>query len=160
MTTRSRDVTTPRVATQWASCVTTTSRSSIQRPNLMKVAVVVSESFPLYHWSPTSRRKAIIRRGFTPGSWSTDRLWKPPVICFANDPELAWTLSGDTPRGRQVDSWDLWMIRTDALDGYEEIVDYYPNSRETYVKEYRVYQRVMKRDIFYVGTRTQAGQRG
>jgi hypothetical protein len=32
-------------------------------------------------------------------------------------------------------------------------VDYYRNSDKSYVKEYRIYERVYKRDLWYVGTR-------
>jgi hypothetical protein len=122
---------------------------------------VLPRAFPLYHWSPTERRKSIMWRGLTPGQWSTDRLWKPPVVCFASNPDLAWSLSGKTARGRQIHSWDLWMLWSDDVPGgYEEIVDYYKDSDRSYVKEYRVYERIFKRHLWYVGTRTQEGQRG
>lgn len=104
----------------------------------------------LYHWSPTSRRKAILRRGFVPGSWSTDRLWKPPYVCFSDSPSLAWALSGGTGRGALHESWDLWMVHSDRLEGYEELpFDDEPDR----IKEYRVYHRIYKRDLWYVATR-------
>lgn len=119
----------------------------------------VTEPFVLFHWSPTDRRQRIIRRGLVPGSWSTDRLWRPPFVCFSANPELAWALSADTPRGHTVESWDLWATWTDDLTGFEEIVDRYPDTGREYVKEYRVYERVWKRDLWFVGTRTQRGER-
>jgi hypothetical protein len=104
----------------------------------------------LFHWSPTSRRKAITRRGLVPGSLSTDRLWRPPFVCLSDSPSLAWVLSGDTARGRLVSSWDLWCVWDDRLNGYEVLpFDDEPDR----VKEYRVYQRIFKRDLWYVGTR-------
>lgn len=104
----------------------------------------------LYHWAPTERRKAIKKRGLVPGSWSTDRLWRPPYVCFADSPSLAWVLSGGTARGREHSSWDLWMVWSDRLNGYEELrFDDEPGK----VKEYRVYERVYKRDVWYVATR-------
>ncbi len=118
-----------------------------------------SESYLIFHWSPTTRRKQITRRGFIPGSRSTDRLWRPPFICFASNPELGWVLSAGTPRGLAVHSWDLWCVWTESLSGFEEIVDTYPDTGRAYVKEYRVYERVLKRDLWFLGTRTQRGER-
>lgn len=116
--------------------------------------------FPLFHWSPTSRRARIVHRGMMPGSWSTDRLWKPPLVCFARDPEMAWDLSAGTPRGQLIDSWDLWVMWSDVPSGYEEIVDHWPDTGVQYVKEYRIYERIFKKDLWFAGTRTQEGQRG
>lgn len=113
----------------------------------------MSEPIPLYHWSPVVRRPAITRRGLVPGSWSTDRLWRPPYVCFSGDPALAWQLSGATPRGREVAAWDLWQTWSDVPDGYEEITDTYADTGRTYVKEIRVYQRIYKRDLWWVATR-------
>lgn len=108
--------------------------------------------FPLYHWSPTTRRGQINRRGLVPGSLSTDRLWRPPFVCFADSPSLAWALSGMTGRGPEVASWDLWMTWSDVPSGMEAILFDDDRSR---VKEYRVYERIYKRDLWYVATRTQ-----
>lgn len=104
----------------------------------------------LFHWSPVERRASIQRRGLVPGSWSTDRLWKPPYVCLSSSPSLAWGLSGAMPRGREIAAWDLWMTHADRLDGYEEI----PDDRDGSVKEVRVYHRIYKRDLWLVGTRT------
>lgn len=113
----------------------------------------MSEDTPLFHWSPHERFKQIKREGLMPGKWSTDRFWRPPVICLGSNPQLAWALSGGTLRGLQHAVWDLWMVWMSDLDGYEEIWDYYPDSDRTYIKEYRVYQRIYKRDLWYVASR-------
>ena len=104
----------------------------------------------LFHWSPTDRRDRINHDGFQPGQWSTDRLWRPPFVCFSTSPSLAWTLSGDTLRGRRVESWDLWQTWSDRLEGYE-VIPFDDGSP----KEYRVYHRIYKRDVWYVATRLQ-----
>lgn len=104
----------------------------------------------LFHWSPTSRRKQILRRGLMPGSKSVDGLWKPPYVCFADSPSLAWALSGMTSRGSQVKSWDLWQMWSDVPSRMEELP--FDDDPER-IKEYRVYERIFKRDLWYVGTR-------
>lgn len=126
-------------------------------PGIERTTVV--EAFPLFHWSPSSRRRRIIRSGLVPGSWSTDRLWRPPYVCFSDDPEMAWGLSALTPRGRSTDHWDLWMMLSSVPAGYEEISNTYRDTGREYVQEYRVYERVWKRDLWYVGSRTQRGER-
>lgn len=107
-------------------------------------------SIPLFHWSPTSRRGQINRRGLVPGSRSVDGLWKPPYVCFAESPSLAWALSGMTTRGAPVPSWDLWQMWSNSPSGMEALPFDGDPSR---VKEYRVYERIYKRDLWYVGTR-------
>lgn len=103
--------------------------------------------FALYHWSPTARRKQIIRYGLRPGSVSSCRLWKPPYVCFADSPLRAWSLIG---RFRpEIEHWDLWWTTSAAVSGYEIIP--YDNNEP---KEYRVYERVFKRDLWLVGSRT------
>lgn len=104
----------------------------------------------LYHWSPTSRRNAINRRGLVPGSMSTDREWRPPYVCLSDSPSLAWALSGAVPRITSHPSWDLWTVWDDCLSGYEVLP--FDDEPER-IKEYRVYERIFKRDLWYVGTR-------
>ena len=109
----------------------------------------------LFHWAPTSRRKGIERLGLVPGSWSRDRVWKPPYVCFSGSPSLAWALSGAIGQTEAITSWDLWQVWSDRLDGYEVLVfDDDPDE----VKEFRVYHRIYKRDIWYVATRVLAPQ--
>lgn len=102
-----------------------------------------------YHWAPTERRKRINKLGLLPGSWSTDKEWKPPFICLAQTPETGWNLSPEMPRGKLVKDWDLWEVWVAEQDGFEIIYgDTYDN-----IKEIRVYDRIYKRNIWYVGSR-------
>lgn len=110
-----------------------------------------TDIFPMYHWSPTTRRKQIERYGFRPGMLSVDRAWRPPLICFADSPSLAWSLSG--ANHNTIPSWDLWQVWSNVVSGREEIYDTYPDTGRSYIKEYRVYERIFKRDIWYVATR-------
>ena len=112
----------------------------------------MSEPFPLFHWSPTDRRAQINRYGFRVGMWSVDRVWKPPCTCWAESPSLAWGLSG--ANHPDVTSWDLWQTWSNVPSGMEAIYDTYTDSGRSYVKEWRVYERIFKRDIWYVATRT------
>jgi hypothetical protein len=91
-----------------------------------------------------------MRYGLRPGHFSTDRLWRPPVICYADDPATAWQLSAGTGRGQAIDEWDLWMIWSDTPSGLEIIP--YDNGVP---KEYRVYERIYKKDVWFVGSRRQ-----
>ena len=105
------------------------------------------QNFALYHWAPTLRRKQINRYGLRPNSVSSDRLWKPPYVCLADSPVLAWDLIG---RFRPlVETFDLWWTTGHAAMPYETIP-----SDDGQVREYRVYHRIFKRDLWMVGTRT------
>lgn len=106
--------------------------------------------FLLCHWAPTSRRASITRHGLVPGKLSTCGEWRPPYVCFSESPALAWSLSGGTGRGKHIDSWDLWTCWSDAASGMEAIP--FDNGD---TKEWRVYERIFKRDLWYVATRTQ-----
>ncbi len=101
---------------------------------------------PLYHWSPVSRRESILRYGLKPGSLSRCGQWKPPYVCFSDSPSLAWSLSGALADG--TDAWDLWMMWSSVptklkrrRDGGKRVI------------EYRVFERVYKRDLWRVGSR-------
>lgn len=96
----------------------------------------------LYHWSPTRRRSSIRHRGLQPGSWSTDGLWRPPYVCFAESPSLAWALSGMTGRGQEIARWDLWMMHFSV-----------PTQIEKCEQEYRVFEPIVPEDLWFVGTR-------
>lgn len=105
-----------------------------------------------YHWSPTSRRKGILRSGLVPGKLSVDRAWRPPYVCFSTDPHLAFNLS--IYYHHEVPSWDLWEVFPEqCIKGYEEIPFDNGDGPEERIKEYRVYQRIFKRDVWYVATR-------
>ncbi|NOQ62718.1 hypothetical protein [Mycolicibacterium fortuitum] len=105
-----------------------------------------SDDFALYHWAPTTRRRQINHYGLRPGSLSSDRLWKPPYICLADSPLLAWNLIG---RYRpHIHEWDLWWTSGSAVGHYETIP-----FDDGEIREYRVYHRIFKRDLWMVGTR-------
>ena len=110
----------------------------------------------LYHWSPTANRNSINRLGLVPGRKTLQGLWRPPYVAFADDPKLAWYLSGRM--WPEISSWDLWLCLFEhqtSFDEYEIITDTYVGSGRHFVKEYRIYTRVYKRDLWLVGTREQ-----
>jgi len=105
-----------------------------------------------YHWSPTARRKQIIRYGFRPGSISLDRDWHPPHTCFSDEPVLAWVLSGRLHP--EITEWDLWMVFAYDCEHFEAILDTFKDSGRHYVKEYRVYHPIPKRYVRYIASRS------
>ena len=109
------------------------------------------DGYPLYHWSPRKNRKQILRYGIRVGMWSPDRVWKPPCSCWADNPKLAWELSGYFRP--EILQWDLWMTWSDVPKGVELQIDYSPNKPGHYVKEYRIYERIYKKDLVYIGSR-------
>lgn len=111
------------------------------------------ESDLWFHWAPTDRRNRIKKEGLVPGRWSRDRLWKPPYVCLTHAPGLAWSLSGEMDRGRQIVSWDLWEVSVHEQTGYEELFFDTGASEEKIIKEIRVYERIFKRNVWYVATR-------
>lgn len=106
----------------------------------------------LYHWSPRSRRSGILRYGLQPGMWGVTRDWKPPFVCFSDDPVLAWTLSGHIHP--EIEEWDLWIVFNEKVGRSEAILEMYRDGSGHYVKEWRVYHRIYKRDVHYVASRT------
>jgi hypothetical protein len=115
----------------------------------------VEPSRPLYHWSPTSRRKQIIRYGLRPymrpnTTMGEDWGHKAPVVCFADTPSWAWALSGAmrwTPTGE----WDLWQT---FLEDLIDPVILASDERPSGIYEVRTEFRVYKRFLWLVGTRT------
>ena len=109
----------------------------------------------LYHWSPRQNRANILKQGLSPGRSSLQGDWKPPYVCFSDEPDLAWRLSG--AMWGEIKEWDLWMCNVTfqtSFAHYEIITDTYINTGRHYVKEYRIYTRVYKRDLVYVGSRS------
>jgi len=106
--------------------------------------VGMSAPFLLYHWSPVARRKSILRKGLCPGSRSRCGQWHPPYVCFSPWPSMAWGVSA--LMGEDYGQWDLWMVWSNRLKGYEKL-------QLGSNREYRVYHRIPKRDIWHVGTR-------
>lgn len=106
----------------------------------------------LYHWSPASRRKQILRYGLRPGmrTTTTTEDLGGAAICLADSPSWAWALSGGmrwTPDGE----WDLWQTSLDRLK--DPIVLATPD-RPSGLYEVRTPHRIYKRDLWYVGSRT------
>ncbi len=110
----------------------------------------------LYHWSPTSNRSSINKYGLLTHRLTLQGEWRPPFISFSDDPFLAWIMSGQMwPR---INNWDLWMCHDPSQTSYkhlEVITDTYVDTGRHYIKEYRVYTRVYKRDLIYIATRIQ-----
>ena len=110
----------------------------------------------IFHWSPTTNRANINRVGLVTHRLSLQGGWRPPYVAFSDDPLLAWILSGKM--FPEITSWDLWMCHIPSqtsFDSYEIITDTYRDTGRQYVKEYRVYSRVYKRDLVYLATRNE-----
>lgn len=108
----------------------------------------------LYHWSPTSNRNGIRKRGLDIGRRSLQGDWKPPYVALADDPILAWILSGNM--WPSIKSWDLWMVNMNTQTSFkhhELILDTFYDTGRHYIKEYRIYTRIYKRDVKYLATR-------
>lgn len=75
-------------------------------------------------------------------------MWKPPYICLAESPRIAWILSGGM-RGAESGEWDLWEVWTHNLAGYERLF----NDTTGHLKEVRVYERIYKRNVWLIGQR-------
>lgn len=112
----------------------------------------------MFHWSPTERRKQIIRYGLRPGSrpavvvdpndefYKEMKAFRAPYVAFATSPSLAWVLSGRLRS--DIESWDLWQTWAGSVSGFERL------SFDGGVQaEFRVYERIYKRDVWYVATR-------
>lgn len=99
-----------------------------------------------------------------PGKMSRDGLWKPPYVCLAPDPYLAWRLSGEmdfrhiiAPMLRDpeipaymipVRHYHLWQVDLSEQTGFEEL--FFDNGE---VKEVRVYERIFKRNVKWLAGR-------
>ncbi len=103
----------------------------------------------LYHWSPRERRESILRLGLVPGKLSKDGSFRPNYICFAASPSLAWRLSGHM--SDITDQWDLWMIWSNVPSRYRT---HSACNKPRCCVEYRVFERVYKRNVWYVACRT------
>lgn len=108
----------------------------------------------LYHWSPSSNRAQINRYGLRINLRSLQGDFRPPYVCFSDDPWLAWVLSGRM--WPDIKRWDLWMCNVEhqtSFPHWEIITDTYIHTDRSYIKEYRVYCRVYKRDLILLATR-------
>lgn len=104
------------------------------------------KDFLLFHWSPIERRKQILRYGLRPFSRPCiqEHGWRAPYVAFATSPSLAWGLSGGMRP--DIGSWDLWQTWAGRVSGYERLS--FDSGAEI-----RVYERIYKRDLWYVATR-------
>lgn len=109
---------------------------------------------PLYHWSPTARRRQITRYGLRPNMRRTTHAgdgegWRASCICFADSPSWAWALSAGQ-RSAPAGSWDLWQTYLEKLTDPIVLAS---TDRPSGIHEVRVTERVYKRDLWLVGTR-------
>lgn len=109
----------------------------------------------LYHWSPKSRRKSILRYGLCPGKLSRCGQWRPPYLCFSDSPSLAWACSAEFNWSKEK-HWDLWMMWSNVVDGGFEVLTLGRVRKYAHEpQEFRLYnERVPKSKIWHVGTRT------
>lgn len=106
---------------------------------------------PLYHWSPTSNRRAIQRAGLTTGRPDRDGT-RYGLTCFADSPSWAWQHA--LISWPDVHEWDLWMTwRSNLPDVRRAAVS------TQGVSEWRTWQRVWKRNLWYVASRTRDAAR-
>lgn len=121
-----------------------------------KLPPIPERDICVYHWSPSKNRKQIERYGLRVGMKTLQGDWRPPYVCFSDDPVIAWALSG--AMWPSIEEWDLWMVNVEdqtSFTGWEMILDTWYNTGRRFIKEYRVYTRVYKRDLHYIGTRRQ-----
>lgn len=112
----------------------------------------MDETILLFHWSPISRRASILKQGLVPHSLSGNGEWRAPFVCLAETPSMAYALS--IAVHPEIRAWDLWQCWDNAVDGYEVIeLAGEPGDDGEVPKEYRFYERVWKRDLWWVGTR-------
>lgn len=145
-----------RVPCGWLGCEGYALPINIQGKQMPNLPDVPKLDLNLFHWSPTKNRKNINHLGLVPGRVSLQGEWRPPYVAFSDDPILAWTLSGFM--WPEIDDWDLWQLHyptQTSVDGYEICLDTYPDTGRKYIKEYRIYSRVYKRDLLYVASRDQ-----
>lgn len=67
----------------------------------------------LYHWSPSSRRKKILKDGLKVSQKVSGENrglgeWRPPYICFSNSPARAYSMLIHIPKGTPIDLYEVW----------------------------------------------------
>lgn len=109
---------------------------------------------PLYHWSPGTRFEAINEHGLLIGQEPVTHTDKYGYLCFAQDPETAWTLSAAIlieMEPMTVVRWDLWQIRVDDDDEMHPL-PYYGAE----MGEIRIHNDIPRSRIWHVGSRSWA----
>lgn len=104
----------------------------------------------LYHWAPARRFNQIKRYGLRPWMRNVTETTRAPYVCFADDPQWAWRLSGGQPRFDKGTEWDLWMTWLDRLEAATILPSV---DRPSGIYEVRNEARVYKRDLVYVASR-------
>lgn len=114
---------------------------------------------PIYHWSPRDRLPRIKRLGLMPGMRSP-RLsqdvpedadiqgwwqWRAPYVCFSTTPATAWNYAL-VIRGVTYDLWEAYLKPSDEV--------YVMPMWGDAIQEVRVYNRILKSRLNFVGERT------
>lgn len=113
--------------------------------------LLVNRGRPLFHWSPATRRKQIIRYGLRPSMRPTTHLgdgFIAAYTCFGDTPSWAWALSGgqaSSPAGE----WDLWQTWPQHLTDPHVV----PTDESNGVHEVRTAHRVYKRHLWLTASR-------
>ena len=110
-----------------------------------------------YHWSPTTRRNSIRRRGLQPGSLSRNRKARWPFISLSSDAHFAY----DSANTYQpiTEPMDLWVVNLfDAL-GERDYFESLQHNTDNDTAEVRVYTRIPARHLWLAATRTPENQR-
>lgn len=97
---------------------------------------------PLYHWSPSRNRAAILSEGLLP-TCPSGKIGL--AVCLGTDPLSAWSLSGDLHP--EEPHWDLFQVH---------VSDTYVCRRKHWGRlvEYRIPRPILPRGVTYVGSRT------
>lgn len=107
----------------------------------------MSAYFLLYHWSPVSRRKSILKHGLVPWKRAVTNIYRAPYVCFCRTPNMAWALSA---MQHGPGKWDLWCVWSHHVGSYTTRRQ---NGPQWWKREYRVPRRIPKSRLWYVGTR-------
>lgn len=114
-----------------------------------------------YHWTPSWNRDLVSNEGLRPHCPSTDGAWRPPYICLADAPSLAWALSGGTTRGAEHAEWDLWVVDVARLPPHDVVLTDFScrpsaSAPRELVRERRVPLPIRADDLWYVGSRVRS----
>ncbi|MCU1488289.1 MAG: hypothetical protein JWN67_5035 [Actinomycetia bacterium] len=121
---------------------------------------------PLFHWSRSSSRASIIRRGLRPTTMTA--VWVRPdrpvpvprhavvdveaesllAVCLGTSPSTAWNLSGRIS-AEKGEAWDLWEVQL----GPDDEVHFRPVYGDD-LDEVRVVNRIPKSRCWLVAQRT------
>lgn len=126
--------------------------------------VTTTELGPLFHWSPRSRLPSIKRLGLVPGkrnlggptfNWNEDgeedrRMgeFRHRAVCFGTTPHMAWSYTHHAYRdvGGTFDLWEVYLQDGDEV--------YVLPQWGPLIREVRIYNRIKKSRLIWVGERT------